>query len=363
MQLQDFLREWRLDNPEDTVFQNGEEFPWSDSSYVRVRCPFCKETPLLGPDKAHHAHVHNNWFKCQRCGTKGGLSRLLGRDLPKEESQAKWKTHVVTIGEKRPPKAIVDLFGGPAAKSSPGTTIWLGDLPTTHPGWRYLLEKEKFTEREIREILQNFPIHYCVEGRPFTQNEHTTTTGRLIFTIIEAGQQIGWQARWLPPSWPPSPKDMEDEAKTIRYITSPGLKKSFTLYNIEGALLWDTILVVEGAKKVWKTGQFACATFGIGNDTEAPEGLSQENTQRFWLNRLVNASKEGREIWFLYDKDGIGKALLHADAINQKGGNASVIPLEAGKPPDVDDYFRAEHIQLLLKRKGRLPKRLPLPKQ
>lgn len=358
MNSQTFLAEWRLDNPEDTVFNQGEEALWSGGTYVRVKCPFCKEDKRLGPDKGHHAHVHPEWFKCQRCGAKGGLNHLLGRELPKRKSPEDWKSHSVEITERKRPKKLVDLFGGPASKSSPGRTVWLGDLPTSHPAWQYLTKSEKFSEQEVRELLQNFPIHVCIEGRQFTQNEANTTSGRLIFTVLEQNQQIGWQARWLPKQWPPSPEDILEAEKADRYITSPGLKKSFTLYNIDNAMKWDTIVIVEGAKKVHKLGMFAAATFGVGNDTEAPEGLSAEDTNRFWINRLLQASKEGREIWFLYDKDGVGKALLHCDAIKAKGGNASIITLDPGKPPDVDDYFRAEHMQLLLKKKGRLPKRI-----
>lgn len=353
MTHQDFLREWRLDYPEETVHNQGEELSWANGTYIRVRCPFCKEDKKLGPDKGHHAHVHAVWFKCQRCGTKGGIERLLGRSIltsttPRSRSYK-------TISQK--PKKLVDLFGGPASKSSPGRTIWLGNLPSTHPAWQYL-KSEKFTEREIKELLENFPMHVCLDGKPMTKNEANTTTGRLIFTVLEKNQQIGWQARWLPKNWPPSLEDQREAKETDRYITSPGFRKSYTLYNIDNALKWDTIIVVEGAKKVHKLGLFSVATFGVGNDIDPPEGMSASDTNQFWINRLIDASKAGREIWFLYDKDGVGKALLHSETINERGGKSSVITLEPNKPKDVDNYFRAEHMQLLLKKMGRLPKRI-----
>lgn len=358
MTPKEFLTQWRLDYPENTVFQNGETSSWSGGEYIRVQCPFCKNHPKIGPDKGHHAHVHENWFKCQRCGTKGGLAYLLGRDLPKGEDPSKWETHQVASqrGPKRE-KKLVDLFGGPAAKSSPGSTIWLGDLPKKHRAWQYLLS-EQFSVEEIESLLKIFPIHYCTEGKPFTKNPANTTTNRLIFTIREANQQIGWQARWLPDNWPPSPEDIAKGKKEDRYITSPGFKKSFTLYNIENALNWDTIVVVEGIKKVWKAGLFSVGTLGIGNEIDPPEGLSNQDSSRFWINRLTQASLEGREILFLYDRSGLSNAVLHSETINQRGGNSRIILLEQGKPDDVDAYFRPEIAQLLLKRTGKLPKPL-----
>ena len=358
MNSTNFLREWRLDNREDTILNGGERYQWQGGEYIRVTCPFCKLDKKLGPDLGHHVHVHEAWFKCQRCGTKGGLNYLIGRNLPIPTHPKDWKSHTTSNGPRAKPKKMVDLFGGPASKSSPGRTVWLGDLSISHPAWKYLMESEKFPEREIRELLEHFPMHVCIEGRQFTKNEENLTTGRLIFTVLEQNQQIGWQARWLPKHWPPRKEDIEQSKRIDKYITSPSFKKSFTLYNIDNAMKWDTIFVVEGAKKVHKLGLFSVASFGVGNNTQAPEGLSATETNSFWINRLISASKEGREIVFLYDKDAVGKAMIHNEAILEAGGNSSVMTLPIGGPKDVDNYFRAQHIQHILKMRGKLPKRI-----
>jgi hypothetical protein len=353
MQLDTFLQEWRLDNSEETLLNHGEIFFWQGSPYARVRCPFCAQDKRLGPDKAHHCHVHEGWFRCQRCGTKGPLRKLLGR----EPMPTPGKKSVL----KRPLIVGPNLFGGPAAKSSPGSTIWMGDLPRTHPSWRYLIEQEKFLKSEVEAILRIFPVHVCTHGKPFTKNPLNTTDGRLIFTITEDGKQIGWQARWLPTAWPASPAELALSKDADRYITSPGLRKSFVLYNFDQCLQWDTIVVVEGIKKVWKTGLFSCATLGIGNSTEAPEGLSSKDHAQFWINRLLHASLEGRKILFLYDKDGISKGLLHADWIQENGGDAEAIALPSGQPKDLDLYLRVEIAEIIRKANGKLPQRRKLP--
>jgi len=337
---------WLLRHPADSVYNAGEVLHYQDDPYIRVNCPFC---PLSGfkPDTSHHLYLHANWFKCMRCQKKGSNRILFGRE--NIEPQKPWTKKEIQIQRNR---EVKDPFPKIHTKVSPGTTVWIKDLPVSHPTWQYLLS-ERFSKREILQLLNYFPIHYCTNGKPFTRNLDNTTTGRIIFSFSEGKKYIGWQARWLPKEWPPTQEEIERSKSIDRYITSPGLSKSFVLYNIENALKWDTILIVEGVKKVWKTGLFSVATLGVGNSLRPPEGLPQKAVEKFWINRLITAGKEGRRIVFLYDKGAHQNALLHAATLAEEDVHASALRLPDEGPDDLDDYYRTEILKHLIDKRIR----------
>ena len=325
------------------------------SQYVRGTCPYCAKT-RFGPDTNHHLHVHyeQEWFKCQRCGQSGSLAWLLGQWEPKKKPEA-WKTFKITEGDQSlNPALLARSRGLEASRTKPGICVPLAEVDRHHPAWQYLLS-EGFTASRLLALAEIYGIHVCIQGRQFTSRPENTTTGRLIFEIREEGTLYGWQARWLPSKWPPSPEDAKMSKLVQKYLISPGLKKSHILYNWDIAQDYDMWVVVEGVKKVWKTGPFALATFGVGNNTTPPEASSQEAYNEFWSVRLARGN---RPVVLLYDRGAWTQAQTHAEGLKTMGADVVAAPLPEGRPDDLDGYMTPEILQIIKNTTGRLPQKI-----
>jgi hypothetical protein len=113
------------------------------------------------------------------------------------------------------------------------------------------------------------------------------TTRRLVFPHFHQGQLVGWQKRAIPgESVSPEPK----------YLSSPGMPKSQTLYNLDMARTHPRVLVVESPMSVAKAVSLdipnVLATFG------AKVSLAQ-------ISLLASVGFEMIYIWFDRDAAGI----------------------------------------------------------
>jgi hypothetical protein len=362
---QDFLLAWRIKYPDpSSLLDNGASrfYPGKGTMYVQVRCPFCKKNGK-GEDKSHHCNAHyedgSEWFKCQRCGEGGSIQYLLGIQKQKPQTQNNsdnWSTFVSRPEtRKTDPRLLARSKGLEGSRIKPGATVALCDLPRSHVAWQYL-KSEGFTEDKILGLAEKHGIFYCQHGTQFTGNELNTTSHRLIFEIREEDQTYGWQARWLPKHWPPSPEDIAMSKEIEKYLFSPGLKKSYMLYNWDYAQRWDSWIVVEGIKKVWRTGEFSLSVFGISNSATPPIDASEGALNQYWSMRLLNGN---RPIGILYDKDALSTAVSQVEKLKAMGVDAKVIPLPANGPKDLDSYPTPEIRQIIKNHMGRLPKIIP----
>lgn len=368
MTEQEFIELWRVKySKSDSLYSTTPTSHASSGDYFRVKCPYCeKRNPELGPDKNHHCHVHfkEEYYRCMRCGARAPvLSSLLGlSDDYKALNQKKWDSYRVTEEEEQRARKKLLHFNRIKSKSKPGQLISLLDLPATHVAMQYL-KSEGFSYKEVRRLCSEYGIFYCNQGKPFTDKPLNTTTHRLIFPIECDGESVGWQARWLPKtSWPPSPEEQkilkQKPSLLDKYITSPGMKKSYLPYNWEKAKNWDTIVVVEGIKKVWKTGPFSIGILGISSANQAPEGTLDAIAKKHWIERLKQARKP---VWFLFDRNGVSNALEYAQTLSSFGIQARVCALPEGMPDDLDDYKQHQILKILLDRFGNLPKIIKKP--
>lgn len=355
-----FLRAWKARYPaKTTVAENGAASVYAAkaSRYVRVTCPFCAKTPH-GPDTNHHLHAHyeQEWYKCQRCGESGTTAWLLGLWTGSKPKPAPvWKEYKSTAENQRiDPALLARSRGLEPSRAKLGICIPLCEVKKSEPAWQYLLA-EGFSHQRLLELAETYGIHLCVQGQQFTNRPENTTTGRLIFEIREGETLFGWQARWLPSKWPPSAEDRAMEQRVQKYLISPGLKKSHILYNWTIAQSYDMWVIVEGIKKVWKTGPFGLATFGVGNNTTPPDEVSSSAFNDFWSVRLVNGK---RPVVLLYDQGAWGQAQIHAASLQVMGVDAVAAPLPEGKPDDLDGYMTQEILQIIKNATGRLPKRV-----
>ncbi len=357
MKLEEFLQKWRTKYPKKgQALDNGlpKFYPAQGTYYVQVNCPYCVKKGKT-EDTNYHCHVHYEagWFNCFKCGTRGTLDYLLGlrpnTQIPQEKP---WETYVSTPEDRvLDPRILNRGKGLEGSKMKPGSTCSLESLDRHHPAMEYL-RSEGFNDQEILSLAEKYGIYYCINGIQMTHNELNTTTGRLIWEIREGGQLYGWQARWLPKNWPASPEDKEISQKVEKYLFSPGLKKSFILYNWDNAQRWDSWVLVEGAKKAWKTGEFALATFGISNNPKPPGEMSQAALNEYWSMRLKNGN---RRVGLLYDKDALSTALSHEKILKEMGVDVVTIPLPENGPNDLDNYNKFEIRRLIKTHMGRLP--------
>ena len=358
MKLEEFLRCWEQKHPQtDSVLDKGEPrfYPSQGSYYIQVNCPYCSKAGKT-PDVNHHCYVHYEagWFKCFRCDKRGSVDFLLGiKKKNSVKAVPAWSDYTSTPESRvADPRLLNRAKGLETSKIKPGVTVTLDSIPKTHPAWQYLIS-EGFSIEEISNLAEKYGIYYCIKGRQFTSNPLNTTSGRLIWEIREGGELYGWQARWVPSHWPPTKEDLEVKENTDKYIISPGLKKSFILYNWDFAQRWDTWVLVEGAKKVWKAGEFSLASFGISNNPKPPEHLDQSSLKQYWSMRL----KEGnRPVLILYDRDGFSTAQSHEAALKNMGIEAKALHLPENGPNDLDSYSKFEIRQIIKSQFGRLPK-------
>jgi hypothetical protein len=359
VKLEEFLGCWSKLHPKsDSVLDGGEPrfYPSQGSYYVQVNCPYCQKAGK-SPDTHHHCYVHYElgWFKCFRCNQHGTVDYLLGRSkkkLKKDPAQA-WTTYTSTPESRvSDPRLLNRARGLETSKVKPGATVTLDSIPKSHPAWQYLLS-EGFNAEEISALSEKYGIYYCIQGKQFTSNPENSTTGRLIWEIREGGELYGWQARWVPSHWPPTKEDNELEARIDKYIISPGLRKSFILYNWDFAQAWDAWVLVEGAKKVWKAGEFALASFGISNNPRVPADLQGQGLDQYWSMRL---KKGNRPVIILYDRDGFSTAQSHEKALREMGVNAKAVSLPENGPNDLDNSSTFEIRQLIKTHLGRLPR-------
>ena len=355
MTLETFLEHWRILHPErESIYNNGETryYEAKGTQYLLARCPYCKYSKK-GPDQKHHCHVHYEaeWFKCHRCGRSGTLHYLLHIETPPPKKET-WATYTSTPETRKlDPVLSARQRGLETTKTKPGVTVPIEAIPRKHPAWQYLFE-EGFSEKKILQEAETHGLYLCTNGIQMTPNPLNTTTNRLIFDIKEGNRSYGWQARWIPKNWPKNPADIQEENLVQKYLISPRLKKSYLLYNWTQAQQWDTWIIVEGIKKVWKTGGFALAGFGVGNNPTPPEDLPEQIRNQFWSIRLLRG---GRPVGLLYDKDAVDLAQEHCEKLLKMGVDCRVIPLPQTGPKDLDNYTSQEIRQIIKNQFGRLP--------
>lgn len=111
-------------------------------------------------------------------------------------------------------------------------------------------------------ILQSrYGVGFCPAGAVF---EHAAATDpekrfrrmfddRVVIPLIQGCCLVGWQARL-------AKRDLDPG--DIKFYNSPGIMKSRILYNLDNAMQYDTVVLVEGVFDAWRVGDNAVAMFG-----------------------------------------------------------------------------------------------------
>jgi hypothetical protein len=221
----------------------------SGEAYV-VCCPYCNtRSPKL--------YVSHSWgieddsrtrfwsyLHCMKSGCYGGNDLSLARTRaeilwdqvwgPYAEPNRLLARPAVIVG-REPPKPIREIRNV--------NFKLLTSLPADHPACVYIRSRGF----DVATITKKYGVWYCVDAKQEVLQD------RIIFPLYWGGEFYNFQGRLL----------RDPEEGESKYITMPGVPKSGLFYNIDDALRYQDIAIVEGTIDCWSTGPWSVATWGI----------------------------------------------------------------------------------------------------
>jgi hypothetical protein len=233
-------------------------------------------------------NAETGWFLCHDCLYKGNAHDLYLNQLPEMLSRLRVSkeglkctpvhryTDVPTFTAKPG-----EILWGKNKIRAPGETKHVSELDSNHPACVYL-NSRGFNPKDHGSTGE-FPILYCTKGYFVSMGGHCTTQGRLVFPVVMNDDIVGWQARyidfkladektgevcryvWRDPKFVKITKNADGEWRDHhipKYYTCPGMQRSSTLYNFDGARKTKLVVAVEGPLDAVRVGPEAVATFG-----------------------------------------------------------------------------------------------------
>jgi hypothetical protein len=124
----------------------------------------------------------------------------------------------------------------------------------------YWLGHRKFTP----EVLKHFGVKFAYLDRPVRAGASMCQQMVTVIPVYQSGDYWFYQLRLIPISGDVSrgyERDMLGE-ELPKYIIPHGSRKNWALYNIDNAVNYPTVYIVEGVSDVWRIGDAAVARFG-----------------------------------------------------------------------------------------------------
>lgn len=213
-----FLSDYNIES-----FTEGKH---TQPGWISFRCPLCE-------DHSNHGafNIAGGYYYCWRCRSSSVpwvIQHLLRVDYSKAVSIASdYDTaHASRVqARERTYAKKVDLPGGP--------------MEPRHR--KYLLDRG-FS----RSIVRKYDLRGTPRSGPLAH--------RIVIPVYYGGQLVAWQARTILNT---SPKYISSKIEESIYDT----KK--ILYNLDNCP-FRRVIVTEGVTDVWRLGDHACATFGMG---------------------------------------------------------------------------------------------------
>lgn len=160
-----------------------------------------------------------------------------------------------------PVKHKGDGLSGEVALPDPSIPLLSSGVPQI--AYDYLLRRGYDPE----QMYADYRLHYAPVGSVWNPLEsHALREPRIVIPMFRGGLLVGWQAR-----------DITDTSK-IKYLTTPGWKKTEVLYNMDVAKWYNAVVLVEGPTDAWRVGPNAMALMG--------KSLSATSTQAKILKTL-----------------------------------------------------------------------------
>ena len=257
------------------IIQKGE--------YYRVCCPFCGDTRFRL--YIHHMfgkeiQVFNEKLKLTFLAICFNETNCLDDPMNRKDlydliySNQNQKLVKVPHHHQHLHSHNVSNLSGKSIKIKlPGDCFPLTQLPDDHPCITYL--KERGFD-DINYLVKNYKLCYCARSRNYLAEN------RLIIPVYEKDKLLGWQARYI--------GELDWKNSTIiKYYSCPGMPRSYILYNLDRAVSYPALVIVEGPFDVWRVGPMAICTFG--------------STMSDIQKRRLVALGQNKKIILLYDGD------------------------------------------------------------
>lgn len=247
------------------ISHGGEEYA--------ISCPFCADT-------RRRCYINHRWgvYDSMTRGLNLWLWHCFNEECQEEYENRKELYRVVC----KEADATMDneSLSKATPEAAPRKITWPGDM------WMFsdILKKEpshkaiQYAEDRLYDpthLAKYFNVGYC--GFSHMPNAHD----RIIAPVYQDKKMVGWQARLIG----------DPVSKGIpKWWTSPGMRRSRVLYNLDIAQNYKTKVLVEGPGDVWSFGLPAIGIFG--------KAMARDQ-----LNLLADRSAEGDTVVVLLDPD------------------------------------------------------------
>lgn len=193
----------------------------------------------------------------------------------------------------------------------PGPVFNLADLPPYHQACEYLASRGF----DPVYLGKTYGVGYCVEATFWPARN------RIFIPLYDGGDLRGYQMRYV--GEPP-------DKRTPKYWSCPNMDRKLLLYNLDVAVNYETVVLVEGPMDAWSVGPMAFASWGF-----PPTALQI---------REIIATLAGRTLIILPDPDVYEqpskirtlKAQYHQLLDSKKFNGVAVINLKVGDPGSME---------------------------
>lgn len=158
--------------------------------------------------------------------------------------------HSTYVGPKlKPGKARKSVMQQIVDLPEPCVSLLSDDVPEN--ALTYLLGRG-FIPGGENGIATKYNLYFAPKGAKYKDGDEEKEfyESRLVIPVINRNRLAFWQAR-----------SFREKAK-LKYINTPGLPKSFFLYNMDAAWQYRDVILVEGVTDVWRIGENAICPFG-----------------------------------------------------------------------------------------------------
>ncbi len=176
----------------------------------------------------------------------------------------------------------------PYAKISPYTRLTpLGELAPNHPVIDFL----KKDHLEAWDYYTSLGVGFITTGSgtniTFESGSKINTSDSLFFPVYHNGEYVGWQLRFIPGT------PNGDRLQFMKYLHL--FPKGNHLFNYDGAKRFDSVVVVEGAKKALKAAN-AVATLGKGISDRQKQLIQEWKKITLILDGEDNTQAQAQEL-------------------------------------------------------------------
>ena len=259
----------------DAITQKLKWNPSQRGEQYGVCCPFCGDTRL----RLYFSYRWGVWDETEQeynynkvlCFNEDCLNKFEGNyDILREKVLGhRNRTSKMSVCE--PQKTIKATATIPEL---PGPIVTLNQLDPNHPANVYIRQRGY----DPNELAKLWSVGICEHPE---KNFNVKT--RIIIPVYMLNELKGWQARFIGErNW--------QMCQVPKYLFMPGFKKTECLYNYDEALIYDTVIVVEGVTDVWSVGPQAVALFGKKASKQQQWLLTQN-----WQNIVVMLDPDAKE--------------------------------------------------------------------